>query len=127
MMRTTVVKSPCWLARSAIRYRRKPCSACGNGERASPSVPVCTPAPIWFAHFSATKAQVQSSFDQPMRKAALLYNPDSGGSKKRRQTELESVVAMLRSAGVDASLILTHSSAHAEEQARQAVLAGCDT
>ena len=73
------------------------------------------------------KAQVQSSFDQPMRKAALLYNPDSGGSRKRRQTELESVVAMLRSAGVDASLVLTHSSTHAEEQARQAVLAGCDT
>jgi diacylglycerol kinase (ATP) len=62
-----------------------------------------------------------------MHKAALLYNPDSGVSRKWRQTELESVVAMLRSAGVDTSLVLTHSSAHAEEQARQAVLAGCDT
>jgi diacylglycerol kinase family enzyme len=62
-----------------------------------------------------------------MRKAALLYNPDSGGSRKGRQTELESVVAMLRGAGVDAALVLTHSSAHAEEQARRAVLAGCDT
>ncbi len=62
-----------------------------------------------------------------MRKAALLYNPDSGGSRKRRQTELESVVAMLRTAGIDASLVLTHSSAHAEEQARQAVVSGCDT
>ena len=57
----------------------------------------------------------------------MLYNPDSGGSRKRRQTELESVVAMLRTAGVDASLVLTHSSAHAEEQARQAVVSGCDT
>src|ERR1700730_13039974 len=62
-----------------------------------------------------------------MRKAALLYNPDSGGSRKRRQREWESVVAMLRARGVDASLVLTHSSAHAEEQARQAIAAGCDT
>jgi YegS/Rv2252/BmrU family lipid kinase len=62
-----------------------------------------------------------------MRKAALLYNPDSGGSRKRRQRELESAVAMLRTTGVDASVVLTNSSAHAEEQARQAVAAGCDT
>ena len=61
-----------------------------------------------------------------MRKAVLLFNPDSGGSRKRRQTELESVVAMLRTSGIDASLVLTHSSAHAEEQARQAVVDGCD-
>ena len=61
-----------------------------------------------------------------MRKAALLYNPDSGGSKKRRQTELEAVLSALSAAGVDASLVLTHSSAHAEEQARQAVVGGCD-
>jgi diacylglycerol kinase (ATP) len=62
-----------------------------------------------------------------MRKAALLYNPESGGSHNRRQSELESVLALLRQAGVEASLILAHSRAHAEEKARQAVLAGCDT
>jgi diacylglycerol kinase (ATP) len=62
-----------------------------------------------------------------MRKAALLYNPDSGGSRVRRQAELESVLALLRGVNVEAELALTHSSAHAEEQARQAVLAGCDT
>jgi diacylglycerol kinase (ATP) len=62
-----------------------------------------------------------------MRKAALLYNPDSGGSRVRRQTELKSVLALLRSANVEARLILTDSRAHAEERARQAVLAGCDT
>jgi YegS/Rv2252/BmrU family lipid kinase len=62
-----------------------------------------------------------------MRKAALLYNPDSGGSRARRQTELESVLAVLRGADVDAQLVLTDSRAHAEEKARQAVLAGCDT
>lgn len=62
-----------------------------------------------------------------MRKAALLYNPDSGGSRVRRQAELESVVAILHRANVEAELILTHSRAHAESQARQAVLTGCDT
>jgi diacylglycerol kinase (ATP) len=72
-------------------------------------------------------AQVQSSFDQDMRKAALLYNPDSGGSRTRRQAELESVLALLRGANVEAHLVLTDSRAHAEEKARQAVLAGCDT
>jgi diacylglycerol kinase (ATP) len=71
--------------------------------------------------------QVQSSFDPAMRKAVLLYNPDSGGSRARRQAELESVLALLRRANVEAELVLTHSRAHAEEQARQAVLAGCDT
>jgi diacylglycerol kinase family enzyme len=72
-------------------------------------------------------AQVQSSFDQDMRKAALLYNPDSGGSRTRRSAELESALALLRSANVEAYLVLTDSRAHAEEKARQAVLAGCDT
>jgi diacylglycerol kinase (ATP) len=62
-----------------------------------------------------------------MRKAALLYNPDSGGSRVRRQTELESVLALLRAANVEAHLVLTDSRAHAEEKARQAVLAGYDT
>jgi diacylglycerol kinase (ATP) len=62
-----------------------------------------------------------------MRKAALLYNPDSGGSRARRQAELESVLAQLRGANVEAHLVLTDSRAHAEEKARQAILAGCDT
>jgi diacylglycerol kinase (ATP) len=62
-----------------------------------------------------------------MRKAALLYNPDSGGSRRRRQAELESALALLRGSGVEAHLVLTDSRAHAEQKARQAVLAGCDT
>ncbi len=62
-----------------------------------------------------------------MRKAALLYNPDSGGSRKRRESELNSVLGILGNAGVDAYLVLTDSRAHAEEEARQAVLDGCDT
>jgi diacylglycerol kinase (ATP) len=62
-----------------------------------------------------------------MRKAALLYNPDSGGRRKRRDSELESLVKLLRAEAVDATLVLTDSREHAEENARHAVLAGCDT
>jgi YegS/Rv2252/BmrU family lipid kinase len=62
-----------------------------------------------------------------MQKVALLYNPDSGGRRKRRESELESLVKLFRAEGVDATLILTDSREHAEEKTRQAVLAGCDT
>ncbi|MGP0020028.1 MAG: diacylglycerol/lipid kinase family protein [Candidatus Sulfotelmatobacter sp.] len=61
-----------------------------------------------------------------MRKAALLYNPDSGGSK-RRQRELEAALAVLRDGGVEAELVPTESKYHAGDEARQAVESGCDT
>jgi diacylglycerol kinase (ATP) len=61
-----------------------------------------------------------------MRKAALLYNPDSGGSRKRIR-ELESAVTALRQAGVEASLVPTKSRAQGGEQARWAIQSGCDT
>jgi diacylglycerol kinase (ATP) len=61
-----------------------------------------------------------------MRKAALLYNPDSGGRRTRRQPELESVLALLREAGVEASLLFSHSRDQAGEHTRQVILAGCD-
>jgi diacylglycerol kinase (ATP) len=61
-----------------------------------------------------------------MRNAALLYNPDSGGSKKRLR-ELKSALAILQSGGVSAELIASQSPHHAGEAARQAVAAGCDT
>lgn len=62
-----------------------------------------------------------------MRKAALLYNPDSGGRRRRRQRELDSVLTVLRDAGVDATLLLSHSRDQAGERARQAIAEGCDT
>jgi diacylglycerol kinase (ATP) len=61
-----------------------------------------------------------------MRKAALLYNPDSGGSKQR-QRELESALTVLRTAGVEADLIPTKSPYHAVEETRSAIDSGCDT
>src|SRR5436305_15268805 len=61
-----------------------------------------------------------------MRKAALLYNPESGGSK-RRQRELQSAVEILRAGGVEADLLPTDSKEHAAEEARRVMQAGCDT
>jgi diacylglycerol kinase (ATP) len=62
-----------------------------------------------------------------MRKAALLYNPNSGGSRQRRPGELESVLNLLRGSGVEAEIVPTPSSAFAEEKAKKAVNDGCDT
>jgi len=61
-----------------------------------------------------------------MRKAALLYNPDSGGSQ-RRQRELESALAALRGGGVEADLVATQSQSHGADETRRAVDSGCDT
>ena len=63
----------------------------------------------------------------PMRKAALLYNPASGGRGRRRQNELEAALAFLRGAGVDADLVPTESQDHAGEETRRAIDSGCDT
>jgi len=62
-----------------------------------------------------------------MRKAALLYNPDSGRRGLRRQAELESVLHLLRGAGVEAELVLSQSRDDAGEHTRQAIASGCDT
>jgi YegS/Rv2252/BmrU family lipid kinase len=61
-----------------------------------------------------------------MRKAALLYNPDSGGSRKRRR-ELESALEILRSGGIEANLFPTDSPEHADDEARTAMASGYDT
>ena len=61
-----------------------------------------------------------------MRKAALLYNPDSGGSRQR-QRELQSALSILRDGGVEAELLPTESRDHAGEEARRAIASGCDT
>jgi len=71
-----------------------------------------------------TAAQVQSSAG--MRKAALLYNPDSGGSKQRER-DLRAAVEILRAGQVEAELVPTTSKEHAAEEAKRAIEAGCDT
>jgi diacylglycerol kinase (ATP) len=62
-----------------------------------------------------------------MRKVALLYNPNSGGRASRRQSEVESVVGLLRKANVESALVLCQSSGEAERQAKLAGANGCDT
>jgi len=62
-----------------------------------------------------------------MRKAALLYNARSGGRRFQRNADLQAVLNILRGAGVEANLVLTQSSADATEQARKAIVEGCDT
>jgi diacylglycerol kinase family enzyme len=61
-----------------------------------------------------------------MRKAALVYNPASGGSKQR-QRDLEAALAVLRQAGIDATLVPTDSPQHALDETRRSIDSGCDT
>jgi diacylglycerol kinase (ATP) len=61
-----------------------------------------------------------------MRKAALLYNPESGNSQQRL-LELQSALDILRNGGVEADLRASNSRAEAREFARQAISSGCDT
>jgi len=62
-----------------------------------------------------------------MRKATLLYNARSGGQRKQREDDLQTVLKVLSEAGVEVALTRTQSSADATEQARKAILAGSDT
>jgi diacylglycerol kinase (ATP) len=62
-----------------------------------------------------------------MRKAALLYNPDSGVSGAKRLKKLESALSVLRKAGVEADLVASESRHGARELARKAIDSGCDT
>lgn len=61
-----------------------------------------------------------------MRKAALLYNPESGGSKQR-QRELQSALEILRGGGVEAELYAANSRDQGADLIRQAIASGCDT
>jgi len=100
---------------------RSPCQAVLQERTRRPLQPVGAHPD---RHGPPLPPQVQSSF--AMRKAALLYNPDSGGSRKR-QRELESALGVLRSAGVEAALVLGESRSSAAEYALRAISAGCDT
>jgi diacylglycerol kinase (ATP) len=73
------------------------------------------------------EAQVQSSFDSAMRRAVLIYNPDSGRSGAKGLKKLESALAVLRGAGVEADLVASESRHGARGLAREAIDSGCDT
>src|SRR6476646_4543232 len=62
-----------------------------------------------------------------MLKAALFYNPQSGRRRARRLANVEGALAVLRQSGVEVTAEPTRSQADAGEQARQAIVGGCDT
>lgn len=61
-----------------------------------------------------------------MRKATILFNPNSGRGGHRR-AELEKAVGILQSAGIRNDLTVCHSSQEATQHAHVAVAAGSDT
>jgi len=62
-----------------------------------------------------------------MQKAALLYNPQSGGNDRKRLSKVESALAVLRKANVEVNLISSDSRREAGKLAEQAIADGCDT
>jgi diacylglycerol kinase family enzyme len=61
-----------------------------------------------------------------MRKAILLYNPLSGRRRGRPLPDVEAALAVLRSAGVEASAAPTRAASDATDQTKQAIAEGCD-
>src|ERR1700690_2589167 len=62
-----------------------------------------------------------------MRKATILFNPNSGRKGKRRDRELDIAIGIIQSAGVHTDLTVCRSSQEATIHARYAVAAGSDT
>ena len=62
-----------------------------------------------------------------MRRVALIYNPASGQHLNGYAPALESAVAVLREAGVEAEILPTRGPDTAGEIAREAVERGCDS
>jgi diacylglycerol kinase (ATP) len=62
-----------------------------------------------------------------MRKATILFNPNSGRGAQRRDQELDRAIGIIQSAGVRTELTVCRSSQEARDNARCAVAAGSDT
>lgn len=62
-----------------------------------------------------------------MRRVALIYNPASGQHPNGYAPALESALAVLREAGVEAEIFPTSGPGSAGELAKQAIAHGCDT
>jgi diacylglycerol kinase (ATP) len=62
-----------------------------------------------------------------MRKATILFNPNSGRGRKRKDRELDIAIGVIQSAGVHTDLTVCRSSEEATIHARYAVAAGSDT
>jgi diacylglycerol kinase (ATP) len=62
-----------------------------------------------------------------MRKATILFNPNSGRGAQKRDQELDRAIGIIQSAGVRTELTVCRSSQEARDNARCAVAAGSDT
>ena len=62
-----------------------------------------------------------------MRKATILFNPNSGRRGKKRDAELDRAIGIIQSAGIHTELTVCRSSQEATVHARFAVAAGSDT
>ena len=62
-----------------------------------------------------------------MRKATILFNPNSGRRGKKRDAELDRAIGIIQSAGIHTELTVCRSSHEATVHARFAVAAGSDT
>jgi diacylglycerol kinase (ATP) len=62
-----------------------------------------------------------------MRKATILFNPNSGRKARKRDAELNHAIGIIQSAGVHTDLTVCYSSQEATDNARCAVAAGSDT
>ena len=63
----------------------------------------------------------------PMHKVALIYNPASGQHSGRREAAIQSALAVLRQAGIEAEAFTTTGVGSATQHASHAVGAGFDT
>jgi diacylglycerol kinase (ATP) len=62
-----------------------------------------------------------------MRKALLLYNPNSGRRRDRRVADVNEALSVLSASGVKTSAAPTRAAGDAADQANQAIADGCDT
>ncbi len=62
-----------------------------------------------------------------MRKATILFNPNSGRRGKKRDAELDRAIGIIQSSGIHTELTVCRSSQEATVHARFAVAAGSDT
>lgn len=62
-----------------------------------------------------------------MRRATILFNPNSGRREKKRDAELNHAIGIIQSAGVRTELTICRSSREATDNARCAVADGSDT
>src|SRR5277367_6862668 len=62
-----------------------------------------------------------------MRKATILFNPNSGRRGRKREAELNHAIGIIQSAGVRTELTVCRSSQEATDNTRCAVADGSDT